>query len=385
MKIAIISDPHGNAASFRALLSQFDQEGVDQIICCGDFVGYYPQVDELLTNLRRDHPAIIFVVGNHDHALLRHQYDRVPLIARQSLIHTRRGIASANLEFLASGETQKRLVIDGFTFLIVHGSPANPLDEYVYPNSPALDSLMSAKTDFVLMGHTHIPLITPIGDTLAVNPGSCGLPRDGDPRASYIVIDTLHREITLERLVYDLDSVYMDTLAANLDPTLAFRLYFGCSPGDRVLSAQAKYELFSQLAMEIETKLGYRTWAFSHGMIVEASTLCCASICALEKPEPALHLQTSPYCFEWSMTESDKADIIKTARAIPANDSTMEEIGFVKKGHGYVLQHQWSAPIGSLKSLLDGIEVVFSCWDMLHEYCTARGGWKCNNLPKYQF
>jgi predicted phosphodiesterase len=113
-----------------------------------------------------------------------------------------------------------------------HGSPREPLDEYVFPGTPEfiLRSMVEyAGVDILMLGHTHMPMQVDMGSRYVLNPGSVGQPRDGDPRASYLILDLDdgHVRFELRRINYDIDSAAEKILSKPVPKFLADRLYLG--------------------------------------------------------------------------------------------------------------------------------------------------------------
>jgi putative phosphoesterase len=104
-----------------------------------------------------------------------------------------------SLDFLATAPTFRDLQLDGATVLLVHASPWEPYDEYIYPGSTRLAQFARLSHDLVCYGHTHVPLIHKVGNVTVVNPGSCSQPRDQDRRGAYAVFDTYTKEAKIYR------------------------------------------------------------------------------------------------------------------------------------------------------------------------------------------
>jgi putative phosphoesterase len=103
------------------------------------------------------------------------------------------------LDFLSTAPLSRELELDGVKVLLVHGSPWEPYDEYIYPGSARLARFATLTHDLVCFGHTHVPLIHQAGAVTVVNPGSPSQPRDQDRRGAYAVFDTHSRETTIHR------------------------------------------------------------------------------------------------------------------------------------------------------------------------------------------
>jgi putative phosphoesterase len=115
------------------------------------------------------------------------------------LTKCKENFAAEDLGFLSTAPVSRELTFDGANILLVHGSPWEPYDEYIYPGSTRLARFASLPHDFVCFGHTHIPLVHTAGTVTVLNPGSCSQPRDQDRRGSYAVFDTHTREATVYR------------------------------------------------------------------------------------------------------------------------------------------------------------------------------------------
>jgi diadenosine tetraphosphatase ApaH/serine/threonine PP2A family protein phosphatase len=125
-------------------------------------------------------------------------------------------LSADDRRFLADLPTTRMLALGGKRFLLVHASPRDPLDEYVAPDPEAWAArLGGVRADFVLVGHTHLPYVLTVGETTVVNPGSIGLQRDGDPRASYAVIED--GAVELKRVEYDVEAAAAAVAASDFD------------------------------------------------------------------------------------------------------------------------------------------------------------------------
>lgn len=205
MRILLISDIHANSWALHAV--EQDAGPVDQILCGGDTVNYGPRPGAVLDRLRR--LDIVTVRGNHDHAVA-FAADPKASPAKQPLAlvmrdWTRRQLEATDLGWLLSLERRLTRQYAGCRFMLVHGTPLDPLHDYRLTPS-ASDGLLNdltqcVKADVLLVGHTHLPLLRRHRDLTIINPGSVGQPLDGDPRAAYAIWDD--GEITLRRVEYD--------------------------------------------------------------------------------------------------------------------------------------------------------------------------------------
>ncbi len=225
MILAVISDIHSNIDALEMVLEKVDS---DRILCCGDIVGYYARPNECIEKLRK--LKAISVTGNHDLACVTGDTNGFNPYAKEAIVWTRKVIKDKNTEFLHNLKRKIRLKLDGVDIVIVHGSPKDPISEYIFPYTPdsTLKSFLeSENADILIMGHTHVPFIKKFGDKLVFNQGSVGQPRDGDNRASFALLDVFNRKATIYRVKYDIDNVVTALKDEKLSSFLGKRLYNG--------------------------------------------------------------------------------------------------------------------------------------------------------------
>lgn len=190
---AIISDIHGNDVALQAVLRSIDGQGVDEIYCLGDIVGYYSQVNECCEELRKR--KIKCILGNHDwYMACGTQCERSQSV-NDCLTYQRKILTRENLAWLRS--LPVTIICDDFC--MVHGGWKNPIDEYLDPSEEYFQSFPNGA---FFSGHTHRAVVRQIRKGLLYcNPGSVGQPRDGDNRASYALYDDVQCHIV--RVPYD--------------------------------------------------------------------------------------------------------------------------------------------------------------------------------------
>ena len=202
MKIAFISDIHGNYEALKAVLSELDKLGITQVYCAGDIVGYYSQINECCNELRvREIPS---VMGNHDWYLAGGGFCSRSKSVNDCLSYQRGVITKENLDWLKSLPVQMQIG----KIRMVHGGWTDPIDEYL---KPSLDYFEKVDGDIFVSGHTHVQTLQKFANKIYCNPGSVGQPRDGDPRAAFAVYDGQNFE--LHRVTYDMQRVF-DLMAA---------------------------------------------------------------------------------------------------------------------------------------------------------------------------
>jgi len=192
MKIGIISDIHADPKALRRALE--DMPSTDLLLCPGDAISEYRFCPETVEILQRAN--VLCIQGNHEVVLFG---GRNPAYLKKC----QEAFAAETLNFLATAPVSRDLEFDGTRILLVHASPWEPYDEYIYPGSTRLARFATLAHDLVCFGHTHVPMIHKAGQVLVINPGSCSQPRDQDRRGAYAVFDTNTREATIYRFSFE--------------------------------------------------------------------------------------------------------------------------------------------------------------------------------------
>ena len=242
MKVAVISDIHGNRQAFEAVLEAVAASDAAELWCLGDLVGYGAEPDACV-ELAREHAAVC-LAGNHDLAVTGEisleDFSRGASLAAQ---WTREVIAPENLAFLAELRPQGQESPIG----LYHASPRDPVWEYVLSALLAELCLDVQRHRICLIGHSHVALsfVRNEGELATgeprregalldiasgewlLNPGSVGQPRDGDPRASWLLLDLGEETAAFQRAEYDVAGAAAAIRAARLPDSLAERLEYG--------------------------------------------------------------------------------------------------------------------------------------------------------------
>jgi putative phosphoesterase len=201
VRILVVSDIHANWPALEAI-----DEPHDVCLCLGDLVDYGPDPSECVRWAMKhaDHA----IRGNHDHGVAQgvpvsgdHGYR---YLTRASRPLQWKGLSADERTYLLQLPLTKRITLDGKRFLMVHGTPRDPLDEYLMRDPEAwAKRVENSDADIVCVGHSHMQFNLLAGNVVVLNPGSVGQPRDGDPRAAYAVIED--GRIELKRVSYSLD------------------------------------------------------------------------------------------------------------------------------------------------------------------------------------
>jgi predicted phosphodiesterase len=243
VRVAVISDVHANLYALEAVLDAIDRLAPDEIWCLGDTVGYGPRPNECCSLVRER--SAITLVGNHDLVALGSAEVAVEEFnpeAAAASIWTAEQLTEDSREFLLSLEAQgSREDVELF-----HGSPRDPVWDYVLSEEVALESFILTEAPLVLVGHSHVAIalafdgrgvaggFAPDGFEAELpaarwllNPGSVGQPRDGDPRAAYIELDLDERHARFRRVTYPVARTQEEIRERGLPDSLADRLAHG--------------------------------------------------------------------------------------------------------------------------------------------------------------
>lgn len=242
MRVLVISDIHANLTALETVLA--DAGPVDETWCLGDVIGYGPDPNEVVERLR-DIPNLSIILGNHDVAVLgQMDYAVFNTEARKSLLWQKKNVTPSNLLYLES-LPQDTLVLKNVT--IAHGSPRDPVWEYILNTLVARLNFEAFETPYCFVGHSHIQcmfqldtvkdrvsldiprqdVVLQLNPRAILNPGSVGQPRDRDPRSSYAIFDPDAGTWEPHRVEYDIEAVQKRIRAAGLPEKHAARLAEG--------------------------------------------------------------------------------------------------------------------------------------------------------------
>jgi diadenosine tetraphosphatase ApaH/serine/threonine PP2A family protein phosphatase len=243
VRVAVISDVHANLYALEAVLGEIDREPADAIWCLGDTVGYGPRPNDCCDLVRER--ADIVLIGNHDLLALGSAdvaLEEFNPEAAEASLWTSHQLSAESRRFLEGLEPTAE--VEGAQ--LFHGSPRDPVWEYVLSELVALESLMMTTAPVVLVGHTHVATAVVLdGNTLEggvvpdgfearldrgrwlLNPGSVGQPRDGNPDAAFVELDFDAKHARFRRVAYPVARTQEEIRERGLPDSLAERLAHG--------------------------------------------------------------------------------------------------------------------------------------------------------------
>lgn len=220
MKIAIFSDIHANCSALKAVYKDLELNNCQKIFVLGDLVGYYYNPSYVVNKIKND-PRCVVIKGNHEELLLKsindkHFADKCFKKYGSGLNVAIKTLNQEQLNWIKELPQSISVEIDGLKLGLYHGSDQH-INEYIYPDTATtrLKSIVS-KNDFLFFGHTHYPTVFPINDSMIVNPGSIGQPRDVGSLASYVILNTDNSSIVNRRIPFY--NEFLIQQAKNLDP-----------------------------------------------------------------------------------------------------------------------------------------------------------------------
>lgn len=241
MRLALISDIHGNMEAFRQVLKDIERSNIDAGVCLGDNIGYGPEPDQVVNLIRKLN--IPSIMGNHELAVIDRKYLMwFNPLARMSLEKTIKLLSESSIDFIST--LRSSMVFQDCRF--VHGFPPDSQTIYLFQvsNNYLLHVFKQMKERLCFVGHTHVlEIIGFDGQTISrqplekgiknlnkehkyiINIGSVGQPRDGNNNAKYVIWDTLKNNIEVRYRPYDIATVVNKIIAAGLPMEHAMRLW----------------------------------------------------------------------------------------------------------------------------------------------------------------
>lgn len=232
VRIAVISDVHSNIFALEAVLKDIEKrKNIDEIICLGDIVGYYPFPNECIELIQEK--CSVTMLGNHEAGVVGDEpaFYFNPT-AYQVITWTKENLKTKNLNWIARLPRKKTIERNGKKIFLVHGSPFQIFDYFDSNNEQQWKQMLKeasekTKTDMLFVGHTHVPLKSKYKKYYFLNPGSVGQPRNGKPGAYYSIVNTTPVSINMIHLKYDHSPIQEKIKELGLPKSLGDRLDYG--------------------------------------------------------------------------------------------------------------------------------------------------------------
>lgn len=213
MKVAVLSDIHGNKYALDKVLDEIDKLNIDSLILLGDYVGYYHHAEYVINKLSTYN--LWAISGNHDREMLQcagfGDFSKLTEKYGNGSEYYYKNCSESTLYWLKSLSNCKEFMLSDCRIGLYHGSPKAE-DEYIYPDCPRekLDEFSNSNLDVIFLGHTHYAFVTSVNSTLIVNPGSVGQARDIGGMASWCVFNVPNRSAVFRKTVYDIRPLLKD-------------------------------------------------------------------------------------------------------------------------------------------------------------------------------
>lgn len=208
MKIAVLSDIHGNIDALRAVSNDMKTECIEKVFALGDYLGYYYEALDVFEELKKWNAVMIS--GNHEQIFLsflsKNDNFRNNVVKKYGAGYLKyeKDFSSELVQEITELPLKKEVDVDGVSFLLCHGSPKQ-YDEYIYPNATPnrLEAFANEEYDFVFVGHTHYPMVYQGKKGLLINVGSVGQSRVRGGIANWGIVDTNNHVYIPKQTPYD--------------------------------------------------------------------------------------------------------------------------------------------------------------------------------------
>lgn len=205
MKIAFLSDIHGNLQALQNVMAYLKTVQPDEKYFLGDAVGYLPNALEVIDLLHNNNFQCI--KGNHEAMLL----GEIPVKENNAEVYQLNLVAdeisNSQLQFIKGWKTEMQFTLNNKQFYLTHGSPQDKLNGYIYPDSD-LNILCDNEYDVIITGHTHRPVIKNCAEKMFINVGSVGLPRDVGNLSSFLMYDSSTDVFEICRISFDESTIW---------------------------------------------------------------------------------------------------------------------------------------------------------------------------------
>jgi putative phosphoesterase len=216
MKLFFISDIHGNQFALEAILKKAVEVNSDRIYCLGDISGYFTGLNEVIKLLKKYNVSSI--KGNHDAFLTNDLIINKNKNYYSAFLISKNKIGTEDYNWINNLTEYKKIKVDNFKLELYHGGLNDKLNEYVFPNLIDFKIYKNHTSNLFLFGHTHLQFVVEIEGKIFANPGSVGLPRNGDFRSHGLLFDTQKNMFFKYKVFYDLNkfnSTYINDTSIN--------------------------------------------------------------------------------------------------------------------------------------------------------------------------
>ncbi len=213
MRFAVIGDIHSNLIALTSVINDIQEKNTDFILCTGDNVGYSPYPNEVIRLLRQNN--VLSIQGNYDKAIGSRELlcgcdyteQRLLDLAEMSVAFTNNAVSDKNREYLINLPKELRLHCESLNILVIHGSPRRINEALEEDSAELVEVLQNISEDVLIYGHTHRATYKKMGGKHAVNAGSVGKPVNGNPKASYVILEIVKRNVKVEivEVAYDVE------------------------------------------------------------------------------------------------------------------------------------------------------------------------------------
>lgn len=268
MKVFILGDVHGNPFALSVLLKKAKELGCEKVICTGDISGYFTGINQVIDLLRESNS--IAIKGNHDVFLKNPEFCSPDKSYHSALLKTLMKINSENLDWVNRLQDSATVLVDNKCIKVYHGGPVNLLNQYVFPDQIDLSSYDLINADLIVFGHTHLQFVVKIGGKTFINPGSTGLPRNGDFRAHGILYDTSLNHFTTYRLPYEVNEFlrYVEN-DSSVNRKYFHNIFFGKSSHQTLVKNRELF--FTESEKSSLTELGFTIINKEFGAIISST------------------------------------------------------------------------------------------------------------------
>ena len=256
MKILFISDIHANKFALSSVFNNTNKIKIDHVICLGDLCGYLTNVNDIVKLFTKHN--VISLAGNHDFYFNNSLIINDSKIYSKSIKYDRENSDYVTKDFIYGLMPEKKIIIDKKKFNLFHGGPINHYDEKVYPDKINFSNYKDFKNEYFVFGHTHLQYFIKHEKNIFINPGSVGLPRNGDFRAHYILFDTENDNIDLLKCVYDVNKVinlYVNDV--NVNKLIFHNILFGRTSSKMLKYWEPKFFTFQEEELLLKGRYNY--------------------------------------------------------------------------------------------------------------------------------